>query len=136
MPAKNKLVIDTNLWVSWLISKKHTHLSRILSNPNIEIFSSAEQITELFQVIDRSKFSKYIPADVAEEFKLFFIEAVTLIRVRAKVKASRDSKDDFLLALAKTAKAGYLLTGDKDLLVLEKFYGTQIITIAHYVGAI
>jgi predicted nucleic acid-binding protein len=41
-------------------------------------------------------------------------------------------KDNFLLALAKDGKAHYLLTGDKDLLDLEKFGKTRIVTISHF----
>jgi uncharacterized protein len=42
----------------------------------------------------------------------------------------RDSKDNFLLALAKDGKADYLLTGDKDLLELVQFGNTRIETLA------
>jgi len=37
-----------------------------------------------------------------------------------------------LLSLAKDAKANYLLTGDKDLLVLKTFEVTQIVTITEF----
>jgi len=38
-------------------------------------------------------------------------------------------KDDFLLALAKSSNADFLVTGDRDLLVLENYGKTKIITI-------
>ena len=43
---------------------------------------------------------------------------VTLPKVIPAI--SRDPDDDYLLALAKVGKADILITGDKDLLVLEK----------------
>ena len=43
---------------------------------------------------------------------------------------SRDAKDDFLLALAKAAKADLLVTGDEDLLVPGTYGKTRIITPA------
>ncbi|MGQ0829246.1 MAG: putative toxin-antitoxin system toxin component, PIN family [Bacteroidota bacterium] len=135
MRRKNRLVIDTNLWISWLIGKKQTHLNKVLSDQTVQIFSSQEQILELFEVIDRSKFNKLIPKEIADEFKLFFLEAVTIVKVKIKVQLSRDPNDDFLLALSKTAKAQYLLTGDKDLLALRKYAGTYIVKINQYLSA-
>ncbi len=46
--------------------------------------------------------------------------------------ASRDKNDDFLLALAQDGQAEYLVTGDKDLLVLGSFAQTQIISLRHF----
>ena len=54
------------------------------------------------------------------------------IEVSSSIRASRDPKDNFLLALAKDGKADYLLTGDKDLLTLKKFGRTIIITISKF----
>lgn len=39
----------------------------------------------------------------------------------------RDPKDDFLLELSRASRADYLITGDKDLLELEKYKKTEII---------
>lgn len=44
----------------------------------------------------------------------------------------RDGKDNFLLALANDGRASHLITGDKDLLVLEKLNQTEILTISEY----
>ena len=40
----------------------------------------------------------------------------------------RDEKDNFLLNLSVDGKADYLVTGDKDLLVLEMINKTRILT--------
>ena len=50
----------------------------------------------------------------------FFTNHGELIKVKSEVRISRDSKDDFLLALAIDRKASHLITGDEDLLVLKK----------------
>lgn len=64
---------------------------------------------------------------------LFIIEPfVNLIEVTDSVNICRDPNDDFLLALAKTGKADYLLTGDKDLLELKNIGKTKIITISDF----
>ena len=43
-------------------------------------------------------------------------------------RRSRDAKDDVYLAAALGASAEYIVTYDKDLLVLEKPFGIQIVT--------
>ncbi len=48
------------------------------------------------------------------------------------VDVCRDTKDNFLLALAKDGNADFLITGDKDLLVLEKYENTQILTYREF----
>ena len=45
----------------------------------------------------------------------------------AKVKVCRDPKDNQVLDLCLAGRADYLVTGDKDLLTLKKFDGTQIV---------
>ncbi len=47
---------------------------------------------------------------------LAFEPFIDLIDVQSIVTTCRDTKDNFLLALAKDSKADYLLTGDNDLL--------------------
>lgn len=60
---------------------------------------------------------------------------IDLIDVESTITVCRDPKDNFLLALAKDGKADYLITGDKDLLDLQKFGKTKIITIANFFEA-
>ena len=43
-------------------------------------------------------------------------------------KICRDADDDFILAAAVKAGCDYLVTGDKDLLVLKKVSGLNIVT--------
>ncbi len=58
---------------------------------------------------------------------------IDLIAVESVVTICRDTKDNFLLALAKDSNADYLLTGDKDLLVIKKFGETKITTISAFI---
>jgi putative PIN family toxin of toxin-antitoxin system len=50
------------------------------------------------------------------------------------VYVCRDPKDDMFLECAALAKADYLVAGDKDLLVLDSYQGTRIITPLEYVS--
>ncbi len=52
---------------------------------------------------------------------------------RLKVKASRDPADDKFLAAAVEGKAEYVVTGDKDLLVLKAYRRVEIVTPGRFV---
>lgn len=47
---------------------------------------------------------------------------------------SRDPKDDIFLACAKTVQADYLVSEDKDLLVLQRHHQTQIVNVATFLS--
>ncbi|MBK0382391.1 putative toxin-antitoxin system toxin component, PIN family [Pedobacter sp. SD-b] len=55
-----------------------------------------------------------------------------VIKVESSISICRDEKDDFILALAKDAKADYIITGDNDLLVLNPFDKTNILTFKDF----
>lgn len=55
----------------------------------------------------------------------------SLVHLREMVASNVRDKDDlFLLSLAKVVDAEYIITGDKDLLVLGSFGNAKIITPA------
>jgi putative PIN family toxin of toxin-antitoxin system len=58
-----------------------------------------------------------------------------LVDVHSVVEVCRDPKDNFLLALVKDGNADYLITGDDDLLVLETFEKTKIVTLTDFEAA-
>ena len=55
------------------------------------------------------------------------------MKVKSNIEICRDEKDNFLLNLALDSKADYLLTGDKDLLILESIENTEIITFSEFI---
>jgi putative PIN family toxin of toxin-antitoxin system len=132
---KNKplrLVIDTNLWISFIISRKLNQLEPILLAKNTRILFSSELVQELEATITKPKLQKYFSENALEEMLNAFDPYIDFITVKSKVKICRDPKDDFLLSLAKDGKANYILTGDNDLLELCKFEQTEIIKITDF----
>mgnify|MGYP001627422790 CR=1 FL=1 len=127
-----RLVIDTNLWISFIISNRFSQLDEILLANNVKILFSAELIAELESTIAKPKLKKYFSKNAFAEMLDVFDDYIELITVTSKVKICRDANDDFLLALAKDGKADYLLTGDNDLLEIGKFGGTKIMKIGDF----
>lgn len=133
--AKNKslrLVIDTNLWISFIISKKLNLLEPILFDENTRILFSSELVEELQATITKPKLKKYFSENALEEMLTVFDPYIDFITVKSTVSICRDPNDNFLLALAKDGKANYLLTGDSDLLDIGKYKKTIIIKISQF----
>jgi predicted nucleic acid-binding protein len=57
---------------------------------------------------------------------------VEYFKIKSSVILSRDKKDNYLLALARDVGADFLITGDKDLLVLKQFENTVIISLTEF----
>jgi uncharacterized protein len=131
-----KIIIDTNLWVSFIISKKLNLLDPILFTGKARLIFSKELITEIQETITKPRLKKYFGTNALDEMLSTFESFIDLIEVKSIVTACRDPKDNFLLALAKDGKADYLLTGDNDLLELKKIGKTKIVKMANFIEAI
>ncbi len=61
MPVKanHRLVIDTNLWISFLLTKEYSKVDPLFENGNIVMLFSQELIDEFIEVAIRPKFRKY-----------------------------------------------------------------------------
>ena len=129
---KDRVIIDTNLWISFLINKDYSKLDKILSDKLATLLYSQELIDEFIEVAQRPKFRRYFSADDLQALLLAMSDRAIFIDVSSTVTVCRDEKDNFLLALAKDGKASHLITGDKDLLVLKRFGKTKILSITEY----
>lgn len=124
---KYRVIIDTNIWISFLFGKSLTGLVDYLNSGRIRIILSQFQIDELILVLTRPKFHKYFSSSNIIEF-LELLELVSdVIEIDSDVKVCRDPKDNYLLAMAVNGKADFLVTGDLDLLDLDCYQDTRII---------
>lgn len=126
------LIIDTNLWISFIISNKLNLLDPLLFSGKARLLFSTELIKEISLTITKPKLKKYFSSNPLEEMLTTLDPFIDLIKVNSSVLVCRDPKDNFLLSLAKDGNADYLLTGDKDLLDIKKFEKTKIITITQF----
>jgi uncharacterized protein len=123
-----KVILDTNLWISFLISKRLDFIDDLLVAGHVKLFFSLELIEEFIAVAKRPKFKKYFHDENILELLQLFHKYGTLIEVTSKTRKCRDFKDNFLLNLAIDSKADYLITGDSDLLEIKEIEKTKIIT--------
>jgi hypothetical protein len=127
------VVADTNIYVSAFVSGgKSLELMSAARQKRISLLMTPEIMTEMGSVFHRSKFQKYFeqrgltPDDIITGY-----QEVTTLVIAATIPSGvvRDKKDEIILAAAVGGKADYVVTGDKDLLTLEKYQDIAIITV-------
>ena len=97
-----RIIIDTNLWISFMLGRKIATMRTLLTHPSLEIYVCRKLLTE------------------------------NMSSSKQKANQSLETKKIFIYSLADTIKANYIVTGDKDLLVLEKHNRTKIVTITEF----
>jgi putative PIN family toxin of toxin-antitoxin system len=97
------------------------------------VLVSVPVLLELADVLNRPKFDKYVTHDERMRFMVSFLKVAEIIEINETITACRDPKDDMLLELAVSGNADFLVTGDKDLLVLNPFRGAQILTPREFI---
>lgn len=119
-----KVIIDTNLWISFLICKQ-------LAKTLVPIFSP-QLLNEINLVTKRPKLQKHFSQRKVQEL-LELLNIIGLcIETKSKINICRNAKDNYLLALAKDSQADFLITGDQDLLILQQFGITKIVTYQQF----
>ena len=128
-----KVIFDVNIWVSAFISPNmEKQVQAIILQDEVEIIACSYLLEELRQTLQRPKFKKYLSSERMLLATELVEQSSTFINLNSVVELCRDDKDNYLLSLAKDAQADFLLTGDKDLLVLNPFEKTQIIKLSDY----
>ncbi len=121
-------VFDNNVLVSaaLLAGVPRQAFDKLLDNGTFLV--SVPVLLELAEVLNREKFDKYVTHDERMRFMVGFLKVAEMIETGETITICRDPKDDKLLELAVGGNADCLVTGDKDLLVLNPFRGVEIIT--------
>jgi len=129
---KSRIIIDTNLWISFLITKDFSKLDEIvLSKKTILIFSE-ELLNEFLEVVRRPKLRRYFVRQDLEALLETIEEFAEFVEVITHTNICRDEKDNFLISLAIDGEVDFLLTGDQDLLVLDSHFKTKITNISNF----
>jgi|SRR5665213_321161 len=132
-----RVVFDTNIFISLLIRPGQTFRGLIdIVDRQATLLYSAEALTELVAVLRRPKFLSFTSVDETADLVKWIIETGELIPVDRQVTGSRDIADNKFLSLAISGHADYLISGDKDLLVLGRIGGTQIMSAAQFISVI
>ena len=98
---KSRIIVDTNLWISFLISKSVGELENKIYNKNLIVLFSEELNFEIDNVIKRPKFRKYFSSSEINIIHKIQNTVGEKIDVSSQVNICRDTKDNFLLSLCR-----------------------------------
>jgi len=124
-----RFVLDNNILVSALLVKNSAPFWVIkkVEEMGVILYSEAT-LLELNQVLNRKKFIKYFTVEEKQEFIVKLIESAELVVVEESIDICRDPKDNKFLELAVSGEADFIISGDRNLLVLNPFRNIEIIT--------
>ncbi len=133
MRALNRIVVDTNVFVSAIAlprSVPRQAVDQALAH-GLLLFSEST-MTELVEVLFRSKFDQYSSIEARTLFLVQLKRASESVRILQDVRECRDPKDDKVLEVALNGRADLIVTGDADLLALHPWREIAIQTPAEY----
>lgn len=121
-----KLVLDTNVYLA-------AYLTRGLSAEVLEYAATQHEIYASWEVINEflNKLVKkfHVPKELAQSVQKSLLGAVIICDAPSKTKdRCRDKMDAHVIDLVAAVQPKYLITGDKDLLVLKTLSKTRIVT--------
>jgi len=127
-----KVIFDTNVWISFLIGKRLAIIKNNISSGQIIIITTDQLLTEIKEVTSRDRLKKYFPRESVLELLDLLDTIAEKVEIKPMHFINRDPKDNFLLDLIEFSKADYLVTGDRDLLILNPFKSATILTPASF----
>jgi len=132
-----RVVIDSNVFVSILIRPTKAFSSFVdYIDQHGTVLYSTETLAELVDVLRRRKFAAYTTPEEVTEFVGWIVAVGELVTVSEPVTGSRDPKDNKFLAVAAAGNADYLVSGDKDLLVLGQIGSIPIVSPRGFLAAV
>ena len=127
-----KIIVDTNIWISFLIGKSLKGLQNHIDSQLVRIITCNEQLIELAEVFSKPKIRKYFSNEQIVEFFELLEESSLKFAITTKTDICRDKKDNYLASLAVDSNADFLITGDNDLLDLGKIEQTIVLKYNDY----
>jgi putative PIN family toxin of toxin-antitoxin system len=129
----DRVVIDTNVLISAAIledsvparARNHVlHHGRLVA--------TEDTLQEFVARLLSPKFDAYVSRAAREILLQRLHPILEIVPVTQVVQVCRDSRDDKFLEAAVNGGADAIITGDKDLLVLNRFAGIAIVTPATF----
>ncbi len=116
-----RVVLDANVLVSALISNAgpSREIVTVWVDERFDLIASPALLDELQDVLDRPRFRRWVSTETANEFIDGLREDAEVIDDPPPLTGiTPDPVDDYLIALARTAQADYLVSGYRHLIDL------------------
>jgi putative PIN family toxin of toxin-antitoxin system len=137
-----RVLLDANILISYLLptkaSKKSTTIHSIVDAGfagKYTLVFPQELLLEMRKKIrEKPYLTKHIRPEEMEQFLTLLTSVGALLTpITEEIPVvTRDAKDDYLIAYAMVGECDYLVTGDPDVLVIEKIGQLQIVSPAAF----
>ncbi len=125
-----KIVNDTNVWLSALyFSGKPSQIVQLIEK---KIITSVISTFILNETREKMVENFNTPISAASGTIAYIASISELVEVGKESFGLRDPADNQILETAVKGKCDFLVTGDKDLLILKKYKNLQIVTPAQF----
>lgn len=125
-------ILDSNIWISYLISGRfHILIDRIMEL-NLDIVTCSQLVDEIGNVLQREKFKKYVAKKEIKEAIAIHLKLCRFVEVLYEPDLLTDKKDNFLIALYRLAIASKLVTGDKRLILEAPDHQVNVLTFEEF----
>ena len=133
MTVRERVVIDTNAFISRLLIPNSVPGAAVRKAvDSADILVSEATMYELADVLSRKKFDAFVEMKERQQFLRLLARIVEMVPIVYPVRVCRDAKDDRILEVAVNGRADLIITGDRDLLVMNPFQGIAILTPSAY----
>ena len=129
--AIKHIVFDSNTWITYFYNNQFTELVELKTDKELSIYTCSRQLQEIAAVLKRTKFKQRFSNPTSQY--IHFCKLIALeIEIDERYDGSADSKDNYLVDTAYTAKADYIISSDKHLLNLKHVGTIQIISLSDF----
>ncbi|MCP5107637.1 MAG: putative toxin-antitoxin system toxin component, PIN family [bacterium] len=121
-----KIIPDSNVIVAAFSSRGLCHSLFELCLDRYEIIISNHILSEIYRILYEKFKMPHEKVEAINDYLKEFCECMDYEKLENPI--CRDKDDDEILALARSTKADYIITGDKDLQVLKNFDSIPIVS--------
>ena len=125
----DRVVLDTNVLISAVLSplgKPASCFDWVVRNATLLVSESL--VDELQSRLRRPRIARRVTPERVSFVLSELARLAVFVEPTERIKACRDPDDEKLLEIAVFGDAGWIVTGDEDLLVLNPFQGVRIVT--------
>ena len=126
-----RIVVDTNVLISGVFFGGFPRkILRASVEGRVRAYASMEILNEYQEIIREMVLRKQGNIDVSILNPL--IRSMEIIEPASQIEICRDPDDDKFINCARDAHAMYIVSGDKDLLVVQQFENISIVTAKEF----
>lgn len=128
-----KIILDCNIWISFLIGHQAQFVQQILTDTRIDVYVCDELLEEIHNVSSRPKIRTRISDEELDDFFRIIYAFCRMADIEQEAQSKiRDPKDLYLLSLAESIEADYIVSGDADLIELKQHKTTKMMSLADF----